>query len=169
MQDESTALPARTHPTPLQEIAARLERELDRLKERRPELAPRADRAANLLICHLCCPRQRVLRVRVAGGRPRFLVSGSKGAVYVVDPASWSCTCPDHHRRGGACKHAIACWALSRAARPARKPCPCSGCGRRLPREELVEVGPEAAEMSLGAREGERYCKPCAALEGVVR
>ena len=39
--------------------------------------------------------------------------------MYVVDPSDWSCTCPDHHRRGANCKPALTCWALSRAsARP---------------------------------------------------
>ena len=69
---------------------------------------------------HLSCRRQRVIRVRVRDGRTRFLVSGSGGAVYVVNPADWSCSYPDHHRRGAGCKHALACRALWRAsARPA--------------------------------------------------
>ena len=105
---------------PLERIAQAVERELERLKAARPHLAPRISRAENILVTHLSCRRQRVIRVRAAGGRARFLVSGSKGAVYVVDPRSWECSCPDHHRRGAACKHSIACWALWRAsARPA--------------------------------------------------
>ena len=103
----------------LETIAERVERELDRLRERRPHLAPRISRAENILVTHLSCRRQRVIRVRVGrDDRARFLVSGSEGAVYVVDPASWSCTCPDHHRRGIVCKHSIACWALWRASSP---------------------------------------------------
>ncbi len=102
-------------------IAERVERELERVRAARPHLASRIDRAANILVAHLSCRRQRLIRVRVGrDGRARFLVSGSGGAVYVVDPVAWSCTCPDHHRRGVACKHSIACWALWRAsARPA--------------------------------------------------
>ena len=103
-----------------EKIADRVERELKRLRAARPALAPRISRAENILVTHLSCRRQRVIRVRVTGGRARFLVSGSAGAVYVVDPSGWSCTCPDHHRRGAGCKHALACWALWRAsARPA--------------------------------------------------
>ena len=102
-------------------VAARIEQELARVRAARPTLASRISRAENILVTHLSCRRQRTIRVRVSGGRARFLVSGSEGAVYVVDPASWSCSCPDHHRRGAGCKHALACWALWRAsARPAR-------------------------------------------------
>ena len=101
-------------------IAEAVERELERLRAARPHLAPRTSRAKNILVAHLACRRQRLIRVRTSGGRARFLVRGSKGAVYVVDPAGWSCSCPDHHRRGAACKHSIACYALWRAssARP---------------------------------------------------
>ena len=103
-------------------IAERIERELDRVKAARPHLASRVDRASNIVVTHLSCRRQNVIRVRVTGGRARFHVSGSEGATYIVHPGSWSCSCPDHHRRGArsACKHSIACWALWRAsARPA--------------------------------------------------
>jgi ribosomal protein S27E len=63
-----------------------------------------------------------VIHVRVRDGRPRFLVNGSGGAVYVVDPNGWGCSCPDAHRRGKGCKHSLACWALWRAsARPANR------------------------------------------------
>ena len=105
----------------VQAVAERIEQELERLRVARPHLASRISRAENILVTHLSCRRQRVIRVRVGrDGRARFLVCGSGGAVYVVDPASWSCTCPDHHRRGAACKHALACWALWRASsRPA--------------------------------------------------
>ncbi len=102
-----------------QTIAERIEQELDRLRAARPALATRIDRAGNILVTHLSCRRQRMIRVRVGLDGPRFLVSGSGGAVYVVDPASWDCSCPDAHRRGKGCKHALACWALWRAsARP---------------------------------------------------
>ena len=97
-------------------IAERVEQELARLRAALPHLAPRISRAENILVTHLSCRRQRVIRVRTSGGRARFRVSGSKGAVYVVDPRSWECSCPDHHRRGAACKHSIACWALRRAS-----------------------------------------------------
>ncbi len=105
-----------------QTIAEIIEQELDRLRAARPALATRIDRAGNILVTHLSCRRSNVIRVRVGADGPRFLVSSasSKGAVYVVDPANWSSSCPDHHRRGAVCKHALACWALGRAsARPA--------------------------------------------------
>ena len=101
----------------LDTIAGRVEAELERLRAARPRLASRVSRAENILVTHLSCRRQRVIRVRVRDGRPRFLVSGSGGAVYVVDPAGWSCMCPDFHRHGKGCKHSIACWALWRATK----------------------------------------------------
>lgn len=104
--------------TVAQSIAERVEWELERVKACRPGLGSRVERATDIVAVHLSCCRQRVIRVRVFGGAARFLVSGSNGAVYVVDPASWSCTCPDHHRRGSACKHALACWALARVGGP---------------------------------------------------
>ncbi len=68
-------------------IAERVERELERVRAARPGLASRVDRAANVLIAHLSCRRQHLIRVRVGrNGRGRFLVLGSGGAVYVVDP-----------------------------------------------------------------------------------
>ncbi len=103
----------------LDTIAESVERELDRVRVARPALASRVGRAGNIVATHLSCRGQRVIRVRVSGGHVRFLVNGSGGAVYVVDPASWECSCPDAHRRGKGCKHALACWALWRAsARP---------------------------------------------------
>ena len=99
-----------------------VERELDRLRAACPALASRISRAENILVTHLSCRRQRVMRVRVGSDGPRFLVKGSGGAVYVVEPGRWSCSCPDAQRRGRGCKHAIACWALWRAS--ARRPAP---------------------------------------------
>jgi hypothetical protein len=97
-------------------IATRIEQELARVRAARPSLSSRISRAENILVTHLSCRRQRTIRVRVRDGRPRFLVSGSKAAVYIVNPGDWSCSCPDHHRRGAGCKHSIACWALWRAS-----------------------------------------------------
>ena len=101
-------------------IAERVERELERVRAARPALSSRVSRAEGIIVTHLSCRRQRVIRVRMNSGRAWFLGRGSGGAVYVVDPSDWSCSCPDHHRRGKGCKHALACWALWRAsARPA--------------------------------------------------
>jgi hypothetical protein len=167
-------------------IAGRIEQELARVRAARPALASRVSRAENILVTHLSCRRQRTIRVRVRDGRPRFLVSGSGGAVYVVDPSDWSCTCPDHHRRGAGCKHALACWALWRAsARPAQgvegfgrvgeivgRAVPmtrrCDGCGDRFVERDLIEVGPEQAEWTLTAFEGDELCRQCAHAHGVL-
>ncbi len=122
------------------ELARRIEAEVERLRRKRPALGERLNRAANLLVTHLACRRQRVIRVRVYADGARFLVSGSAGAVYVVDPTSWGCSCPDFHRRGKGCKHGIACYVLARASRPAPKLPACTACGDRFPRRVMVEV-----------------------------
>jgi hypothetical protein len=106
--------------------------------------------------------------------------------VYVVDPASWACSCPDAHRHGKGCKHALACWVLWRAsARPAQgvegfehggeivgRAFPmtrrCDGCGDRFAERDLIEVGPEQAEWTLTAFEGDELCRPCAKRHGVL-
>ncbi len=138
-------------------IAERVERELERVRAARPALSSRVSRAANILVAHLSCRRQRLIRVRVGrDGRARFLVCGSGGAVYVVDPAAWSCSCPDHHRRGAACKHSIACWALWRSA--AARPAPAAAVSttppppapalepEEIPAELLEELDPAALQ-----------------------
>ncbi len=169
----------------IEQIAEAVEQELARVRAARPSLSSRISRAEGIVVTHLSCKRQRVIRVRVSGGRPRFLVNGSGGAVYVVNPSDWSCTCPDHHRRGAGCKHALACWALWRAsARPAScvedlehvgeiiECAPmlrsCTLCGDRFIGPELIEVGPEEAEWSLVVSEGEALCRPCAGRHGVL-
>ena len=106
--------------TSVEQIAERIERELERLRAARPGLSSRISRAENVLVAHLSCRSQRLIRVRVNADGARFLVSGLGGAVYVVDPSDWGCSRPDAHRRGKGCKHALACWALWRgSARPA--------------------------------------------------
>ena len=101
------------------QVAEAVERGFARLRASRPALSSRISRAENILVAHLSCRRQRLIRVRVNADGARFLVCGSGGAVYVVDPSEWGCSCPDAHRRGKGCKHALACWALWRAsARP---------------------------------------------------
>ncbi len=169
----------------LDTIAESVERELSRVAAQRPGLASRVERAGHIVVTHLSCRRQRVIRVRVREGRARFLVSGSGGAVYVVDPGNWSCSCPDHHRRGAGCKHSIACWALWRAsARPAlpggvaedldglehvgeivgravvaaSKLRSCTGCCGRFWGRDLFEVGDD----DLTYFEGDELCRECA-------
>lgn len=103
-------------------LGDRAEAELRRARVARPHLSSRCGRAEGILVSHLACGGSGgVIRARVQGGQlVGFLVRGSGGSVYRVEPwGSWQCSCPDHHRRGKACKHALACWALWRAsARP---------------------------------------------------
>jgi hypothetical protein len=102
-----------------------IEEELARLREKRPGLASRIDRAAHLLVTHLSDRRSGMIRVRVGSDRrPRFLVrSVTSGGIYVVDPAEagWSCSCPDYHRRNAPCKHLVAAWCLKSVDRRARR------------------------------------------------
>lgn len=147
------------------QIAERVERELERVKAARPALASRVERAGNILVTHLSCRRQRLIRARVNGDGTRFLVSGSGGAVYVVRPQTWECSCPDAHRRGKGCKHALAVWALVRAsARPAPRLRECAGCLGRFEGRELVEVGDD----HLTFFEHDELCGPCALEHGVL-
>ena len=129
MSEQSLSPPARTStPTgtlPQEVLAERFEEELARLRQARPALSDRLDRASNILVCHLSSPpRSRPLRCRIRkGGRRVMLVSSltSAGVVYEVDPRDWSCSCPDYSRRGTGCKHALSGWILMRAA--TRKGC----------------------------------------------
>jgi hypothetical protein len=99
-------------------LAGRIEWEVERIREARPHLSSRLDRASNLLLLQLASPpRQRPVKVRIAAdGRRRFLVSStsSNGVVYSVDPATYACSCPDAHRRGIGCKHGLCCFILRR-------------------------------------------------------
>lgn len=110
--------PARN--TPLEAFAEAIERELARLAEARPHLSDRIGRAAQLVVVQLSSPpRNRPIKCRIRrGGRPVLLVSSltASGVTYQVDPGSWECSCPDHHRRGAACKHGLAGWVLWRAS-----------------------------------------------------
>ncbi len=167
-KDSASAQPS----TPgIEQIAQRVEAELMRLRAARPALSDRIDRAEQIITTHLSCKRARIIRVRVAGdGRARFLVQGSAGAVYVVDPTSWQCSCPDAHRRGRACKHALATFALWRASRsapsprgagdgdPRRDELECDGCGLGFRARDLFTVGDD----TLSYFEGDLLCAECA-------
>ena len=108
----------------LQELADRAAVELARVAAARPALGSRCERAEGILANHAAAPRSGVIRAQLRGGElVGYLVRGSGGAVYRVESkGSWRCSCPDHHgrhrRRGSsrACKHALAVWALWRAA-----------------------------------------------------
>lgn len=109
--------------TSVVDVAAAVEAEFDRLKIARPALLSRIRRAENILVTHLSCPEAGVIRPRIRGGElVAYLVKGSGGAVYRVESGTFSCSCPDYHRRGKGCKHGIACYALGRAFRPGGAP-----------------------------------------------
>lgn len=110
-------------PNPEQDdLLARIEEELARLRECRPALDGVVDRAAGIIVSHLACPKQRVILVRIGlGGRPKYIFRSlnERGATYVINPVCWSCSCPAYHRTGGPCKHTVASYILWRSARPA--------------------------------------------------
>ena len=122
MANDSLAQPAPTPPTLREDIVARIDEEIKRLREKRPHLEAKINRAEHIITAHLAGrPRMQIVRARLsAAGRCRFLVRSltSSGAVYTVYPGEWSCSCPDFHRTSVGCKHALACWVLWRLAQP---------------------------------------------------
>jgi hypothetical protein len=114
----------------LQELADRAAVELARVAAARPALGSRCERAVGILANQAASPRSGVIRAQLRGGRlVGYLVRGSGGTVYRVEArGSWRCSCPDHHGRhrqrdsSRACKHALAVWALWRAAVGAPSP-----------------------------------------------
>ena len=135
-----------------EDVAAAIEEEIARLKELRPGLEARIDRASHLLVVHLSDPRSGMIRVRIdAKRRCRFFVrSLTSGGIYVVDPAEagWSCSCPDYHRRNAPCKHLVATWCLKRAADRGAQRGGCALCinGWVYVGEDLI--GSETGEVS---------------------
>ncbi len=96
----------------------RIVEELDRIKEARPSLASRVERAEHIIVTQLSTSNgSRPVRVRLGadGTHKYFVRSGSKlQREYTIDPLSWTCTCPDHAKRSAACKHVIVCFTLER-------------------------------------------------------
>jgi SWIM zinc finger len=121
LSERSIPPPARTtSPPPDKElIADAVEEALARLRAARPYLESRMDRAATIVVVHLSsAARTRPIRCRIRkNGKRVFLVASlsAGGAVYEVDAQDYSCSCPDFHRRGAACKHGIAAWILASA------------------------------------------------------
>jgi hypothetical protein len=148
----------------------RIEAELNRLRAARPELAHGISKAEDLLVTQLSAPAGvRPIKGRCNGHIHSYEVrSGSRlRKSYTVDRGAWTCDCPARKT----CYHVIGCWVLERAlsgGNPSGKGARCSGCGEKVPRRKLVEVGPEMAAFGHGAREGERYCKSCARHAGVL-
>ena len=154
-------------------IAAAVEESLARLKEARPRLESRIDRAATYLTVQLSTSaRTRPIKCRIRkGGRRVYLVSSltSGGVTYEVSPLDWACSCPDHHRTGEACKHSLGCWILAKANTPIpnTRPSelPCEDCGEALPHDRLIEVQEGQAEETLNP--GMRVCRMCARDHGL--
>jgi hypothetical protein len=157
----------------LELIAEAVENVLGRLKDARPRLGSRVDRAATYLTVQLSTSaRTRPIKCRIRkGGRRVYLVSilTSGGVTYEVNPADWSCSCPDHLRHGPGCKHGLGCWVLATANRPLPKSrpaeSPCEVCGAAFARERLIEVGEGPAEEILNP--GMRVCRMCARGHGL--
>ena len=164
MDTESLARSGHDVTTREQELLDRLEEEIARLREKRPAPSERIDRATSIIVTHLACRQQKVIRVRLRGGRARFLVDGSGGAVYVVDPATWTCSCPDFHRRDATCKHVLCCYVLWLASLRTRRRA-CVGCGKTLPRRHLREVHHDdpAEHWFLG----DLVCRECCRTGGI--
>ncbi len=166
MSTESLAQPART-PILLEVLAELIETELHRLRMARPHLSDRLDRASHILVCHLSSSaRTRPIRCRIrSGGRPVLLVRSlsAGGVTYEVSPRDWSCSCPDYHRRGAACKHVLGAWILWRASLP--REATCADCKETFPPDRLIEVGEGQAEETLNS--GERVCRMCAPRHGL--
>ncbi|MDP8950756.1 MAG: hypothetical protein M3N18_00665 [Actinomycetota bacterium] len=105
----------------VEKIAMKAEAELERLRQARPALASRIDKA-EAIVCRQLGSLNGYRPIRVVvhpddAHSYRVLSDGKLGRSYTVNPHDWSCDCPDHRRREAACKHALACWVLERAYR----------------------------------------------------
>lgn len=94
--------------------------ELERIKEARPSLASRVERAEHIICVQMSVSNgSRPVRVRLhADGTHEYRVrSGSTHQrEYIIDPMTWRCDCPDHSKRNAACKHVIACFTLEKVS-----------------------------------------------------
>ncbi|MBA2442637.1 MAG: hypothetical protein H0V53_09565 [Rubrobacter sp.] len=134
----------------------RIEQELSRLRTARPALDSRISRAEHILTTQLSVSngtRPVKVRLHADGSRSYTVRSGSKlSQSYSVDPGSFSCECPDAHKRGKGCKHAIACYIFARAVFSAALPtvAPESTPGRDTSRESFAGTYREPAEIMAG-------------------
>jgi len=94
------------------------------------------------------------------GGQRWRVPSCSGKTAYLVDLASEVCRCPDLPPKEEVCKHATAA-TIARA-----KTAPCSGCGLRHRRRELVELR-EDNHDNLTYFDGDLLCPECSAGAGV--
>jgi hypothetical protein len=146
------------------QLAVSIEAEIERVREARPHLSSRLDRAGALLVAQLSLPPQtRPVRVRIGtdGRRLRFLVRSltSGGVVYCVSAGTFQCSCPDAHRwgQGRGCKHSLAVYILLRAARMQGRACAACERGWVFRGEAIVDpVSGEVVEAINPVR-----CKHC--------
>lgn len=101
-------------------LARRAEAELRQVVAGQPFLKACCERAEIILARHLAMPRVGLIRARVwpGGELVCYLVTDSSGQVYRVEPfGSWRCSCSNKRPYAQAgCVHALAAWALWRAA-----------------------------------------------------
>jgi hypothetical protein len=154
-------------------LSLRIEEELARLYGARPELSDRIDRASSLVVRQLSSPPHlRCIRVRIGLSGAHFLVDSSStpGATYSVDPNGWNCSCPDHHRRDRACKHALAAYLLWRVSlnEDLRT---CADCGARRRKRDMVMPHADNHENHDNPTysEGDSLCASCADAAGNSR
>ena len=102
--------------------------------------------------------REREEEIEHVEGRIWIVPSCSGGGAYLVDLRAETCGCPDFEHREENCKHIYA------AAIASAKSASCAGCGKKVRRRELREVGPE----NLTFFEDDALCSPCAVSHGVA-
>ncbi len=104
--------------------------------------------------------RQRGAEIHHIRGAAWAVPACSSEGVYIVELATGCCTCPDRPPKEEVCKHATAA-TIARA-----KTAPCSGCGLRHRRRELVELRDDNHD-DLTYFDGDQLCGECANGAGV--
>lgn len=102
--------------------------------------------------------RERGEEIEHLRGRLWAVPSCSGEGLYLVDLHAEICGCPDFEHREENCKHIYA------AVIASAKSSGCAGCGRKVRRRKLREVGPE----NLTFFEGDELRPSCAVAHGVA-
>lgn len=133
--------PAGATGTPHGRPAAALAGIVARLLELHPEARGRVERGARLAITG-----------KVTTDAGRWLVTGSQGTTYVVDPITRECSCPDATGRGLVCKHtySVLVWKQLTAVERSAPPVEPQECSRKT--------------CHRPATPGMRLCATCRAL-----
>lgn len=153
-----------------QSLAQATERVLEILREARPEMGGRIEKAENLLVTQISvsngvCPIRAT--IHADGGRSYTVRSGSKlERSYTVDPTDWTDDCPATKT----CYHVIACWTLEQVGEQLGKAgkspavAPCDGCGERYPVSEMATIkedDPRFLGTPLAHFAGDALCPAC--------